>query len=116
MITIHLDKLSFYSFHGIYPEEKLLGNNYEVNITLKLDTGDRIETMEDTLDYSLVYELVRKKMNTPCPLLETLALEMANDIFRLDERIKSLIVNIRKKNPPLNSREGEVGVTCYKDR
>ena len=31
MITIHLHHLIFFACHGLHEEEKILGNEYEVN-------------------------------------------------------------------------------------
>ena len=34
MMTIHLHKLRFHAFHGIYAEEKVLGGEFEVNLSV----------------------------------------------------------------------------------
>jgi dihydroneopterin aldolase len=34
LLTIHLNNLLFHAYHGLYEEEQILGNNFEVNITI----------------------------------------------------------------------------------
>ncbi len=115
MILIHLDKLLFFAFHGIHHEERILGNTYEVNIALTIDADKRITTLEQTVDYASVYELVKKRMNIPSALLETVAQDLAEEIHEYDQRIKKISVNLIKKYPPLACMEGSVGVTCKKE-
>jgi len=33
LITLHLEKLQFFAYHGLYEEEKKLGNEFELNIS-----------------------------------------------------------------------------------
>ena len=115
MITIHLSKLQFYSFHGFHNEERILGNNYEVNVTLTIERAGRITAIEQTVNYETLFEMIRQRMKTPALLLETIAQELVDMIQSSDERIKTVQVNILKKYPPQVSMEGEVSVTCYKE-
>ena len=115
MITIHLDKLVFFAFHGIHEEERILGNTYEVNIALTIDAEKKITRLEHTVDYAAVYELIKKRMNIPSALLETVAQDLAEKIHGYDRRIKNISVNLIKKYPPLAGIEGSVGVTCKKE-
>ena len=115
MITIHLNKLLFHSYHGIYEEEKILGNNYEVNVSLTIESRGMINSIEQTINYESVYELIRQRMKIPSLLLETIAQDLTGEIQQLDERIKKIQVNILKKDPPMNAMEGEVSVSCIKE-
>ena len=115
MILIHLDKLLFFAFHGIHEEERILGNMYEVNIALTIDANKKITKLEQTVDYGAVYDLVKKRMNTPSALLETVAQDLAEEIHGYDQRIKNISVNLIKKYSPLAGIEGSVGITCKKE-
>ena len=49
MLTIHLHKLLFYSFHGIYKEEQVLGNEFEVSADIEVDNQEqKITTIRQT--------------------------------------------------------------------
>ena len=93
----------------------MLGNTYEVNISLTIDTDKKITRLEETVDYAAVYELIKKRMNIPSPLLETVAQDLAEEIYGYNRRIKNISVNLIKKYPPLAGIEGSVGVTCKKE-
>ena len=83
MFTINLHNLQFFSFHGIHEEERILGNNYEVNVELSFDTEEQITALEQTINYASVYDIIKKRMSVPTALLETLAQDLAQEIHGL---------------------------------
>lgn len=115
MFTINLNNLKFFSFHGLYEEEKILGNEYEVNVSLSFETEEKITTLEQTINYASVYGLIKKRMAIPAALLETLAQDLAQQIHNLDLRITTITISIEKKNPPIPNIQGSVGVTYTKE-
>ncbi len=112
MLTIHLNNLLFHAFHGLYEEEQILGNNFEVNITIhQLSVPQKINSINDTIDYSKVYEMVKMQMAVPTPLLETVAQNICTTIidqFSLADWIKCSITKI---NPPIIQFQGTVGIS-----
>jgi 7,8-dihydroneopterin aldolase/epimerase/oxygenase len=115
MFTIHLNNLKFYSFHGLYAEEKIVGGEYEVNATVSVDLEDKVTAIQQTVDYTAIYSLIKKQMSAPAELLETLAQNMVDAIGLLDNRIKNVSINIKKVHPPIEQFTGSIGVTCFKD-
>ena len=115
MFTISLNNLQFHSFHGIYEEEKILGNAYEVNVELTVDGSEAVKNLSQTVNYESVYAITAKRMAIPTPLLETVAQDLANLLYEADKRTRSVKVNIQKKYPPLTSFQGTVGVTYKKE-
>lgn len=111
MLTIHLHKLLFHSFHGVYEEEQLLGNEFEVNADIELDTNEQLTKLRQTVNYVTVYEVIKKRMQQSTPLLETVAQELAQLIHKIDDRIKSVSITIKKLSPPIENFQGEVGVS-----
>src|SRR5436190_22565330 len=101
MFTIHFNHLKFFSYHGIHDEERILGNDYEVNVSLSFEAAENITTLKQTIDYVTIYELIKKRMDVPTALLETLAEDLVQRIYSADQRIRSISVSIEKKNPPL---------------
>lgn len=113
MLSIHLHHLQFFAHHGIYEEEKILGNRFEVNVELKHSSARLpVYRLEDTIDYVAVYELIRKRMAVPTPLLETLAMEIAQEILAKFSLAEEVFLSIRKLHPPVSGMEGSVGV-CF---
>lgn len=111
MITIKLENLQFYSFHGIHDEERILGNNYEVNVVLSVNVDEQINNLEQTVNYVAVYEMIKQRMRIPTPLLETLAQDISKAIHNMLNRNLTISVSIIKINPPIPNMEGQVSVT-----
>ena len=115
MITIHLHHLKFFSFHGIHEEERILGNEYEVNVDVTFDEKGPINKIDETINYVKIFELVKQRMNISTALLETVAQDIANQVYSADNRVRSVFVSVEKKNPPISNIEGSVGVTYTKE-
>lgn len=115
MFTIHLNNLSFFAYHGLHEEEKILGNFFEVNLALSFTSDDRIDSLEQTINYASVYETIKQRMTIPTTLLESLAQDIAHQVHALDRRIISINVSIEKKNPPITGIQGSVSVSYKKD-
>ena len=112
MLTIHLHKLLFYSFHGIYKEEQVLGNEFEVSADIEVDNQEqKITTIRQTVNYVTIYDVIKKRMQQSTPLLETVAQELTHAIHQIDERIKTVSVTIKKLSPPIENFQGTVGVS-----
>jgi dihydroneopterin aldolase len=112
MLSIHLHNILLYGYHGIYEEEKLLGNEFELNITIKHSPQRLpVKHLADTVDYITVYELVKKRMAIPTPLLETLATEIAQQILAQFSLAEEVFLSIRKLHPPVSQLRGSVGVS-----
>ena len=115
MFAIHLNNLQFYAHHGIHEEETLLGNTFELNATVSFEQTENVLALEQTINYVDVYEVIRQYMGTPEPLLETLLQQMAEAIYELDKRIRTISLSIKKLHPPLNNFSGNLGVSYTKD-
>ena len=111
MFTIHLHKLLFHAYHGLYAEEQVLGNDFEVTADIEIATPEQIITLKQTVNYVTIYNVIKQRMAKPTPLLETIAQELAQAIGGIDERIKSVSISIKKLSPPIENFQGIVGVS-----
>jgi len=115
MITIKLRDLHFFAFHGLYEYEKLLGNTFIVDAEVSFNTDEKISSIKQTINYVSVYNIIKQRMQTPTALLEILVQDLADLIFELDNRIKSISITVTKKDPPIANMEGTVGVNLTKE-
>lgn len=115
MFTINLHNLNFFSFHGMHEEEKILGNEYEVNVEVTFEEKGAITKIDDTINYVKVFELVKQRMNIPTALLETVAQDIVNQVHSADNRVRSVTVSVEKKNPPIANIQGSVSVSYTKE-
>lgn len=107
-LDIILSKISvnnawFYSFHGCLSEESIVGGEYLVNATVEFDTSvaEKDDKLEKTVDYVDVYNAIKKEMDTPSKLLEVVMERIISSINKLDKKIISVDVSIKKINPPI---------------
>lgn len=115
MITVHLEDLRFFAYHGIHEEEKKLGNEYLVNVSLKFHENEEVIThLNETIDYESIYHLVRKRMSIPTPLLETVVMETGNQIHTEYPDLKSIYISIKKMHPPIEGIQGAAEVSWQK--
>jgi dihydroneopterin aldolase len=111
VIKIELKRLRFFAFHGIHAEEKLIGNEFEVNvIATYLAPPEIIHSINDTVDYSKMFSIVKEQMSIPRELLETLAMETVEKIHTAFPQLKSVSYSILKLNPPIPHLTGSVSV------
>lgn len=110
MFTINLHNLIFHSFHGVYEEEQILGNTFEVNVSVSFEPDQPVTSLEHTINYAAIYEIIKQRMLLATPLLETVAQELTQQIYDFDNRIKTISVSVEKKNPPISNMEGSVSV------
>jgi 7,8-dihydroneopterin aldolase/epimerase/oxygenase len=110
MITIHLHQIQFFAYHGLYPQEKTEGNNFELDAAIDVETGN-VATIADTVDYSTIYQLIAHRMQTPTELLETLLQDLAAAIGSIDARIRCVKLSIKKMKPPIQGFNGQTGVS-----
>ncbi len=112
MVFIHLHNLRFFSFHGVHEEEKILGNDYEANISVGFEPSTNIiRHLDETLDYTAIFQLVKQRMDIPTPLLETIAMEISAAIQSKYTSVTKISVSIKKLHPPINNFKGAVGVS-----
>ncbi len=109
-MLIQLHDLNFRAFHGVYASERINGNEFVVNADIEIETGEPIEELYQTLDYVSVYAIIRQRMDQPAALLETVAQDIASLIHQSDDRVKKIILSIKKLHPPIEDFTGSVGV------
>ena len=107
MGTILLENMKFYAFHGVLPEEQIVGNSYSVTVKFAFDFSKaaKEDNLDETINYTEVYELVKNEMQQKSALIEHVAQRILDRILLQFPQIKSLEVRLSKHNPPVS---GEV--------
>lgn len=116
MIIIHLHNLKFYSFHGVHEEERILGNEYEVNAEVQFhEDSTEINSLSQTINYADVFEIIKKRMHIPTSLLETVVMDIGNAIYEKYNYVKFINISLTKMHPPIEGIQGLVGVSWRKE-
>ncbi|MEJ7826612.1 MAG: dihydroneopterin aldolase [Segetibacter sp.] len=112
MMQVHLKQLKLYGYHGLDKGEDVLGGEYEVSLTASYTSTEvPLVSIGQTIDYTVLYEMVKQRMQKPTPLLETLATEIASEIFAKFSNAEEVVISIFKLHPPIKNFQGSVGVT-----
>lgn len=119
MDKIILNKLQFYSYHGLFQEEKTLGQRFIVDLELylPLQKAGTSDEMTDSIDYGNVYEHVKEVMeSTRKNLIEAVAEEIAATLFDAFSLICACRVKVTKPDPPIHGYYESVAVEIYRER
>lgn len=113
-VTIELENLEFYSFHGCYEVEHAVGNRFCVNAELSYDAAKAASTddVADALDYQKAYAIISGEMSKESRLLETVCARILDSFFSTFSQLDYAKIKISKLNPPLGGKIGASSVTA----
>ena len=111
--TVALRGLKVRGYHGVFPEERSVGQDFVIDATLGLDTevAARSDDLADTADYgALAQRLAAIVQGEPVNLIETLAERLA-DACLLDAHVLWCEVTVHKPQAPIPLAFDDVAVT-----
>ena len=115
LLTISLNNVRFRAYHGLYPEERQKGNDFVVNMQVSyIPESGTILSLDDTIDYASLFEIINATMQQPVDLLETLTQTIAQAAYLAYPQIKEINVAVEKLNPPIDKFSGSVEVKFNK--
>ena len=103
MIVIRLNDIKIRAFHGVMEQEKIVGNNFILDVTMYCQCSNCIysDDIKDTVSYADVYFLIKEEMSKTSNLLEHVCFRILNRIMNEYKYITRVIVKITKENPPI---------------
>lgn len=118
MSKIILENMEFYAFHGCLEHEQQLGNTFVVSLSMELDThlAGQTDKLEHTLNYQLIYDVVKEQMVVPSKLIEHVGQRMIDSVFNKFPQIQELEIKLSKLNPPLGGKVECVTIKLNKKR
>ncbi|SRR5690554_4248106 len=119
MDKILLNGLTFYSYHGLYPEEQKLGQRFIVDLELfcNLKTAGLSDKMDDSIHYGHVYDTVKSIVEGEAKhLLEAVAETIASELFEKFTLIEAVLVKVTKPDPPIPGYYDSVAVEIYREK
>src|SRR5512133_2663040 len=116
MGLIQIENMEFYSFHGHFKEERIVGNKFLVDLTIEtdMDLPSASDNLKDAVNYQRAYEIVKQQMELKSHLLEHIAGRILNALFDELAGIKKATVKVSKLNPPMGGKIGSVSVIISK--
>jgi len=118
MSMIAIEEMEFYSYHGCFKEEKEIGTHFIVDFYFKNDTkrAEASDSINDTISYLDVYQLIKAEMAISSDLLEHVARRILKVVFATYEDMEWAKVKIQKMNPPLGGKMKSVSFTLEENR
>lgn len=108
--------VEFHAYHGVYPEESILGNRFTLDLELETDFSQAMEMdlLAGTVDYALLYQLIKSRMEVKVKLLEHLGNLIVLDILEAYPKVKTVKLTLKKHQPALGGIVQYSAVTvCY---
>lgn len=103
MLTIALEQLKFRAFHGYYPEERIIGNDFVLDVYVTIADTIPVDGLSDTVNYQDIFTIVKAVMAVPQLLLEQVVAGISHTIKERYPRVKKTVVTLRKMNPPMGA-------------
>ena len=118
MDEITLTGLRVFGRHGVYEDERSVGQFFLVDFTLRLDTrkAARTDDVVDTVHYGVAAQQVADIVaGDPVDLLETLAARIAEALLS-SPIVESVRVTVHKPDAPIPLPFADVSVTVERER
>ena len=118
MGQIKLHNMEFYAFHGCCREEQLIGNNFQMDITIDVDMeiASDSDNLCDALNYAEVYNMVKAEMDVRSYLLEHVSSRILDRLFEHFPQLNYAEVSVAKLNPPVGGKMHSVTVSQKRSR
>jgi dihydroneopterin aldolase len=112
MGLIGVEGLQFYSHHGYYKEEQVLGGKYVVDIYMKVDLTEAASSdqLNKTINYEQIYQITKAEMEAHSKLIEHVCKRILDAIKGHFPGISYIKVRVSKHNPPLKGNVERVFV------
>ena len=103
MAQIRLEGIEFFAYHGHHDEERITGNKYSVDLKIETDLKDaaKSDALSDTVNYEIIYAIIKEEMAKPARLLEHLAFRINEKMLKEFPGIQEVETSVSKFNPPL---------------
>jgi dihydroneopterin aldolase len=112
MGMIQIENMEFYSFHGHFKEEQIVGNKFLVDLTIETDMKipSESDNLRDAVDYQKIYQITKLQMEKKSHLLEHIAGRIIDAIYAEMTGILKVTVKVSKMNPPMGGKIGAVSI------
>lgn len=104
MDKLTLKGMRFYAYHGVFPEERKLGQLFIVDVDLYLDLAPAGESddLHATINYAEICERIREVVETETfRLIESLAENIASRLLHNYTKVNRVTVRVTKPHPPV---------------
>lgn len=115
---IYLENIRLFAHHGVMGQERVVGNQFVINLRLKVDITNAVNSdeVEETVNYAEVYNAIKEEMDEPSCLLEHVVGRIVKRLFHDFPSVDSIDIKLSKRNPPMGADVDYAGVEMHCDR
>lgn len=112
---VALTNLRFHAGHGVWEQENRIGNEFIVEVRIRIPYSDDFlsDNLDLTISYADLYKIVAEEMSRPRKLLETVAAHIHSKIAGRWNNIISGSIKICKSTPPIAHISGSAEVSLF---
>lgn len=99
-MTVTLDSLRFYARHGVGAQERAVGNDFEVTVSIVVPMVYD-DDLDSTVSYADIASAIRDEMEVPSALIEHVAVRIRDTLLRRWPQICGGSVRVAKLKPPV---------------
>jgi 7,8-dihydroneopterin aldolase/epimerase/oxygenase len=118
MALISIENMRFRAHHGLYEEERILGNDFMVDVWVETDINGaevvyehETDKLKNSVNYATIHDIVTIVMRQPEHLLETVVQKIILHLKFQFDAMRMVRVQLRKLNPPVSGIVGFAAVT-----
>lgn len=116
---IYLNRMEFYGYHGVFPEENKLGQRFAVDVLAETDlsAAGNSDSLEDSVNYGEIYQVCKDIVEgMTFKLVESIAENIAKEMLLKFPKIQSVTVKVIKPDPPIPGHYQSVAVEITRSR
>ena len=109
---VFVKNIRLHAFHGVMPQERITGNDYLVSVSADcpLAAAAESDSVDDTLNYAHIYNIVKEEMALQSNLVEHLAGRIGRRVLAEFPLADNVRVEVVKLNPPMGAACDGAGV------
>ena len=107
-VEIKVDRLKVFARHGVLPQERVVGNDFEVTVTVTTEMNEDVLASDDlagTVSYAGIVDVIRREMAEPSQLIEHVAWRIGRGIMQDYPAVDKCRVTVAKLLPPIPSAQ-----------
>ena len=103
---IVLQRMEFRALHGCYELERKVGNRFTVDLEITACLGDAAaeDSVEQTVNYLTVYEVVSLQMRITQRTIERVAMNIIEAVYASFRQVRHVKCTVSKLAPPLGGK------------
>ncbi|HET9570718.1 MAG TPA: dihydroneopterin aldolase [Bacteroidales bacterium] len=112
MDFLQLNHMQFHAYHGVFEQEKKIGNTYFIDLKIGADftKACKSDQIEDTINYASVFHEIQEEMKNNCNLIEHLAENICQRLKSTFAEMQLIELKLTKQNPPLHGQLESVSI------